>query len=149
MVKKVLFKIIPAIIGKTKPLSIEIIFFQKYNILRKVVNIGNNGDSRPDFLFDVMKKELTFDNYIAMCDRHLALDFQCGNWWPSIEDIKTKIEPKLEQNLEFLIWISETADAPVTEEQKASQRYINELLNNTLVFVDQPATAPENDESKE
>ena len=61
--------------------------------------------------------------------------FKCGNWWPSIYDIKTKLEPKLEQNLEFLIWIEETADAPTTQEQKESQEYIRNLLKNTLVFV--------------
>lgn len=83
-----------------------------------------------------MKKEITFDNYIAMCDRHEKLDFQCGSWWPSINDVKTKLEPKLEQNLEFLIWVSETANPPQTEEEKASQRYINELLKKTLVFID-------------
>ena len=69
----------------------------------------------------IMKKEVSFDNYIAMCDRFEQLPFHCGDWWPTIEDIKLKLEPKLEQNLEFLIWISETASAPKTEVQKASR----------------------------
>ena len=83
-----------------------------------------------------MRKELTYDNYEAMCLRYEDAPFKCGNWWPTIEDIKTKIEPKLEQNLEFLIWIEETADRPKTPEQKASQEYISKLLRNTLVFVE-------------
>ena len=83
-----------------------------------------------------MKKELTYDNYEAMCQRYETAPFQCGNWWPSIIDIKTKLEPKLEQNLEFLIWIEETASRPQTPEQKQSQEYISALLRNTLVFVE-------------
>ena len=83
-----------------------------------------------------MKKELTYDNYEAMCQRYDEAPFKCGNWWPSIDDIKTKLEPKLEQNLEFLIWIEETASKPQTPEQKASQEYISNLLRKTLVFVE-------------
>lgn len=84
-----------------------------------------------------MKKEVSFDNYIAMCDRYAKADYQCGDWWPKIIDIKTKIEPKLEQNLEFLIWIAETANPPKTEQQKESQKYINDLLKKTLVFSEE------------
>jgi hypothetical protein len=82
-----------------------------------------------------MKKEVTFDNYIAMCDRYQASSFKCGNWWPQINDVKTKLEPKLEQHLEFLIWISETADAPKTEQQKESRDYINKLLRENLTIT--------------
>lgn len=83
-----------------------------------------------------MKKELTYDDYEAMCQRYEAASFKCGNWWPTITDIKTKIEPRLEQNLEFLIWIEETASKPETPEQKASQEYISGLLRKTLIFVE-------------
>lgn len=82
-----------------------------------------------------MKKEVSFDNYIAMCDRHATSSFLCGDWWPSINDIKTKIEPKLEQNLEFLIWIFETANPPKTQEQIESRDYINKLLKENLVIT--------------
>lgn len=83
-----------------------------------------------------MRKELTYDNYEAMCLRYEEAPFKCGSWWPSIIDIKTKLEPKLEQNLEFLIWIEETADRPRTPEEKESQEYISKLLRKTLVFVE-------------
>jgi hypothetical protein len=83
-----------------------------------------------------MRKELTYDNYDAMCQRYENAPFKCGSWWPSIIDIKTKLEPKLEQNLEFLIWIEETADKPKNEGELASQRYISALLRKTLVFVE-------------
>jgi hypothetical protein len=82
-----------------------------------------------------MKKEVSFDNYIAMCDRYAESMFLCGDWWPSINDIKTKIEPKLEQNLEFLIWIVETANPPKTPEQIESKNYINKLLKENLTIV--------------
>ena len=61
-----------------------------------------------------MKKELTFDNYIAMCDRFDKAEVKCGDWWPTVTEIQTKIEPKIEPFLDFLIWIAETADEPKT-----------------------------------
>ena len=82
-----------------------------------------------------MRKEMTYDNFEALCDRLSHAPFQCGNWWPSVEDVKTKLEPKLEQNLEFLVWISETASEPVTPEQEESKKYINKLLIDNLVLV--------------
>ena len=83
-----------------------------------------------------MKKELTFDNYIAMCDRFDKAEVKCGDWWPTVTEIQTKIEPKIEPFLDFLIWIAETADEPKTEAQRESKRYINRLLNETLVFIE-------------
>ena len=84
-----------------------------------------------------MKREVSFDNYIAMCERYDAAEYKCGDWWPSVIDVQTKLEPKIEQNLEFLIWIAETANEPKNEEQKASKKYINDLLKKTLVFIDE------------
>ena len=40
-----------------------------------------------------MRKEMTYDNFEALCDRLSHAPFQCGNWWPSVEDVKTKLEP--------------------------------------------------------
>lgn len=83
-----------------------------------------------------MKKEITIEKYDLLCERFANAQFKCGKWWPTIEEIKQNIEPKLDQNLEFLIWITETADKPMTDEQKASRTYINNLINKTLRFVD-------------
>lgn len=93
-----------------------------------------------------MKRELTFENYITMCDRYQESEFQCGDWWPSVIDIKTKLEPKIEQNLEFLIWVSETANEPKTPQQKESRDYINKLLNKTLVFIEEKKTKTTNND---
>ena len=87
-----------------------------------------------------MKREVSFDNYVAMCDRYDEAPFKFGDWWPSDLDIKTKIEPKVEQNLEFLIWIAETANPPKNQAQKESKDYINKLLNKTLIFTDNANT---------
>ena len=94
-----------------------------------------------------MKKELTMEQYIAMCDRYESAQFQCENWWPTVREIQTRIEPKVEQNLEFLIWVSETAPYPKTPEQHESRNYINKLLKDTLVFVDEaPKSSSESEE---
>lgn len=79
-----------------------------------------------------MKKGLTFDKFEILCDRLDKAPFKCGNWWPTIDEVKSNIEPKLEQNLEFLIWIANTANEPQTDEQRESRRYINNLIYDTI-----------------
>lgn len=83
-----------------------------------------------------MKTTISFDDYDILTERLNNNNFKCGDWWPTIEEIKTYIEPNLNKNLEFLIWITETADTPRTEEQKASKKYINNLLIKTLKLTD-------------
>ena len=83
-----------------------------------------------------MKSTLTFDDYDTLTDRLNNNNYKAEDWWPTVEEIKTYIEPNLNKNFEFLIWITETADAPVTEEQKESKKYINNLLIKTLKLVE-------------
>lgn len=71
-----------------------------------------------------------------MCDRFDEASFKCGNYYPTIQEIKTYLEPKLDQNLEFLIWISETAGEPSNPDEVDSRTYINDLLNKTLKILD-------------
>jgi hypothetical protein len=83
-----------------------------------------------------MKKEMSYEKFDALCDRFDVAPFKCGARWPTILEIKEYIEPKIEQNLEFLIWIAETADSPKTEAEKESKKYINNLILNTVKFTD-------------
>lgn len=83
-----------------------------------------------------MKKEIPADKFFAMCDRFDAASFKCGNFWPSIHDIQEYIEPNIEQNLDFLIWISETAGEPSNPDEVDSRTYINELIQKHLVLTD-------------
>ena len=75
-----------------------------------------------------MKKELTMEKLDALCEKFDSFPFKCGAWWPTIQEIKTHIEPNLKGNLEFLIWIAETADTPRTEQERESKKYINNLI---------------------
>lgn len=79
---------------------------------------------------------MSFDEYDTLIDRLNDNSFKCEDWWPTVEEIKEKIEPDLQKNLEFLIWIMETAQPPETEEQKASKKYINDLLIKHIKLTD-------------
>ncbi len=83
-----------------------------------------------------MKTTMTFDELDILYNRLGNNNFKCGDWWPTVEEIKTYIEPHLNKNLEFLIWITETADAPKTEAEKESRKYINNLLIKTLKLTE-------------
>lgn len=81
-------------------------------------------------------KEIPENKFYAMCDRFDAASFKCGNYYPTIEEIQKYIEPKVEQNLDFLIWISETAGEPSNPDEVDARTYINELINKHLTVVD-------------
>lgn len=82
-----------------------------------------------------MKSTMSFDEYDLLADRVSKNNFKCGDWWPTVEEIKTRIEPNVGKYIEFLVWILETADMPETKEQKESKNYINKLLINNLKLV--------------
>lgn len=79
-----------------------------------------------------MKTNMSFSELDALCNRVGDNSYKCGDWWPTIEEIKTYIEPNLSKHVEFLCWILETADAPVTKEQIESKKYINALLIRSI-----------------
>lgn len=79
-----------------------------------------------------IKREMTYDEMDAMCERFAQSEYQCGDWWPTMEEVQKILEPKIKANLEFIIWITETADEPVTEEQKEVRRYLLRLINQSV-----------------
>lgn len=79
-----------------------------------------------------MKKYLSYDDIDALCERISDNKYKCGAWWPSLEEIKTKIEPDMDANIEFAIWISETAEEPVTDAQKEASTYLRSLIYKHL-----------------
>ena len=83
-----------------------------------------------------MKKELSFDKYDKLIDRLNKIPFKCGSYWPPKEKIDELIEEDLEKNLEFLLWIIETADGPVTKEEEESKKYINSILYQNVKLHD-------------
>lgn len=92
-----------------------------------------------------MKSTITFEELDKLNERLNDNSFKCGDWYPTIEEIKEYIEPNINKNLEFLCWILETAEPPVTKEQIESKKYINKLLIKYLKIVENPVIE-ENDE---
>lgn len=79
-----------------------------------------------------IKREMTYDEMDAMCERFANSEYQCGDWWPTMEDIHTRIEPRLKANLEFIIWITETACEPRTEDERQVRKYLLNLINQSI-----------------
>lgn len=83
-----------------------------------------------------LKKELTFEKYDKLIDRLNKIPFKCGAYWPEKEQIDEILKEGLEKNLEFLLWIMETADEPKTEEEEESKKYINSILCQNVKLYD-------------
>lgn len=88
-----------------------------------------------------MKKELTYDEFDALCDRLEEAKFKSGRWWPTMQEVKEFIEPDIKENLEFALWISITANDPVNDEQKEVRTYLNNLINKNLKFKEDRGAA--------
>lgn len=80
--------------------------------------------------------ELRESELNKMCEDFEKMKFKAEAWWPSIEDIKKYLEPHIKADINFAVWITETANEPQTEEEKASRKYLLKLIYENLVVVD-------------
>lgn len=83
-----------------------------------------------------MKRGMTYDDFDAMCERLGSLNFKCDSWWPTMDEVKSHIEPNIKSNMEFAIWITETASEPQTDEERRVKRYLLQLINKNLCLKD-------------
>ena len=67
-----------------------------------------------------------------LCEDFEKMSFKAEAWWPTVEEIKTHIEPRLKSCINFALWITETANEPQTDEEKASKKYLMNLLYRNL-----------------
>lgn len=75
---------------------------------------------------------MTYDEFDTMCEQFSEMSYKCGNWWPTMDEVKQLIEPSIKTSMEFAVWITETADPPQTDEEKEVRRYLIKLINNNL-----------------
>ena len=73
-----------------------------------------------------------------MCDNFEVMKFKAGPWWPTMEEINTKIKPRIKEYLKFVIWITETAEEPKTEEEKKAKSSLLKLIYENLRVVNSP-----------
>ena len=66
-----------------------------------------------------------FDN---MCEALGAMDYQCGSYFPSLKEIQEKLEPNIERDIKFALWLLETSTEPKTPEKKEARRYLMNLV---------------------
>ena len=95
------------------------------------------GKLRESFKGGSIVKKMTFEQYDALVERLGNNEYQCGDWWPTVDELKSKVGHNTAKYMEFLIWIVETADEPTEQWQVESQNYINKLLNNYIMLVDE------------
>lgn len=79
-----------------------------------------------------MKKDMTYDEFEAMCQRFEISENKCDGWFPSLTEIIERIEPDMRNKLEFAIWIDVTANPPATEEENVARRYLRGLIYKNL-----------------
>ena len=80
---------------------------------------------------------MTMEELEALEDRISKNPNKAKIWWPKVEEIKERIEPNINNYIEFLIWIVETANEPVEEWEIESKNYINRLLRKTIKIIDE------------
>ena len=71
-----------------------------------------------------------------LCEDFEQMQFKAEAWWPTVDEIKKYIEPRLKSYINFALWITETANEPVTEEEKASKKYLLDILYHNLYVKD-------------
>lgn len=75
---------------------------------------------------------ITQSKFDEMCDAYDAMRYKCDDWFPTIEEIKTYLEPNIEHDYKFALWILETSHPPKTEKEKEARRYLMSLVYDHL-----------------
>ena len=79
---------------------------------------------------------ITQSKFDEMCDAFDEMQYKCGDWFPTMDEIKTKLEPTIEENYKFALWILETSNEPQTQERKEARRYLMSILYKVLSIQD-------------
>lgn len=80
----------------------------------------------------ILKEEAYIQKYNEKKDFVLQVGIEADNFIPTIEEIKEKMGNALSKNLNFLIWINETA-CPETDEERERLKKIDELIREILI----------------
>ena len=93
-------------------------------------------------MFKVTEKVLD-----KLCEDFEKMEYRAGAWWPTVEEINTKIAPYIEEKMPFAIWILETATSPQTDEEKASRKLLSQLVYNNVEYEEDSEEIEEKEES--
>lgn len=69
-----------------------------------------------------------------MLDAFEKMSYRCGDWFPTMDEIKTILEPNIERDYKFAIWILETSNPPKSLAQIDARRYLMSLVYNNLTI---------------
>ena len=75
---------------------------------------------------------MTQAKFDELCNSLSQMQYKCEDWFPTLDEIKTLLEPNIEHDIKFALWILETGPAPKTQDQKEARRYLMSLVNNHL-----------------
>ena len=78
---------------------------------------------------------LTQSKFDELCETLSQMQYKCEGWFPTLEEIKTRLEPTIEHDIKFALWILETSGSPKTAEQKEARRYLMTLVYSVLNIV--------------
>lgn len=79
---------------------------------------------------------LTYADYDRLQDELLQIPNPDPSWWPDVQDIKNTGLSDDCEFLEFLLWLTLTADPPQSESDKLSRRFINRILYQKIILED-------------
>ena len=85
-------------------------------------------------MFEVNEKVLD-----KLCEDFEKMNYKAGAWWPTVEEINTKIAPRITEKMPFAIWILETAEPPQTDEEKASRKLLSQLVYENVKYDEDDA----------
>lgn len=75
---------------------------------------------------------ITQSKFDEMLEAFETMQYRCDDWFPSIEEIKEYLEPNIERDYKFALWILETSNEPQTQKKKEARRYLMNLVYNHL-----------------
>ena len=80
--------------------------------------------------------KFTYSKYDKLQEELLEIQNPDPSWWPDMKDMEHVDLSDDYDFLEFLLWLTLTADPPQTESDKLSRKFINRILYQKIVLDD-------------
>ena len=84
------------------------------------------------------KVVMTQQAYEELCDRIEHMEYKCHDWYPTLEQAQ-RLMKNPGNNLEFLLWISETSDQRGNKEKQEVIKTIRQFLYHHLIIEESGA----------
>lgn len=85
------------------------------------------------------KVKMTFNEFDELVEKLLSVNMDKPKSYPPLKDLldANELDDKSHSILNYMIWLSETLDTPVTQEEAEFKKVLHKILNERIYLYDE------------